>query len=70
MRWWADRVDPKSAPRRTSYSFTFELFQGIKFWDDGHGCPLWYHGEDDYQRAYTESGLVTPIGDDDAHSTH
>lgn len=55
LRRIADRLDPASEPRGMSYSFTFELGEGIRFRDDGRGCPLWYLGEDDYERAHTES---------------
>ncbi len=55
LRRWADRVDPRGAPRAVGYSFTFEPKEGIRFRDDGRGCPLWYLGDDDYERAHTEA---------------
>jgi hypothetical protein len=56
LRSIADRLDPAGAPRRmSSHSFTFERGEGIRFRDDGRGCPLWYLGDDDYQRAHEEA---------------
>lgn len=55
MRRWADRLDYPGAPKCTGYSFTFEHEQGIRFRDDGRGCPLWYLGDADYERAHTEA---------------
>ena len=55
MRKWADRIDDDGAPRRMSYSFTFQLHEGIRFHDDGRGCPLWRIGEEDYKRAWLEA---------------
>lgn len=59
LAWWlrclADRIDPDGAPRHMSYSFTFEDREGIRFRDDGKGCPLWYLGRDSYERAHAEA---------------
>lgn len=55
MRFAADRIDPVGAPRGTSYSFTFERGHGIRWRDDGKGCPIWYLGEADYRRAHIEA---------------
>lgn len=56
MRKWADRIDLHGAPRRTSWSFTFEHNdKGIQYRDDGKGCPLWYYGQDDFHKAFTDS---------------
>ena len=55
LRALADRVDPDGAPRHMSYSFTFEDREGIRFRDDGKGCPLWYLGRDSYERAHAEA---------------
>lgn len=55
MRKWADRIDHRGAPRYVGWSFTFEDREGIRFRDDGRGCPLWYLGEDDHERAHTEA---------------
>jgi hypothetical protein len=55
LRRIADRLDPDNAPRALSGSaFTFET-TGMRLRSDGRGCPLWYIGEDDYQRAHTEA---------------
>lgn len=60
LRCFADRVDPDNGPGGMSYSFTFELGEGIRFRDDGRGCPLWYLGAADYQRAHDEADKPAP----------
>jgi hypothetical protein len=59
LAWWlrclADRIDDAGAPKRTSYSFTFEDREGIRFRDDGRGCPLAFLGSADYERAHDEA---------------
>lgn len=61
LRRAADRLDPAGCPRRmSSASFTFEEDEGIRFRDDGRGCPLWYLGEDDYRRAHDEADRPAP----------
>jgi hypothetical protein len=56
LRRIADRLDPAGAPRGMSgFSFTFERGEGIRFREDGRGCPLWYLGDDDYERAHAEA---------------
>lgn len=55
LRFLADRIDHRSAPRCTGYSFTFEDGYGIRFRDDGRGCPIWYLGEDAFERAHDEA---------------
>jgi hypothetical protein len=55
MRFLADRIDPEGAPRAIGWSFTFERGKGIDFHNDRRGCRLWYYGQDDYERAHTES---------------
>jgi hypothetical protein len=55
LRRAADRIDPYGAPRYTSYSFTFERGEGIRFREDQKGCPLAYLGADDYERAHMEA---------------
>lgn len=56
LRRIADRLDDDGAPKGMScYSFTFENGEGIRFRDDGRGCPLWHLGKDDYERAHTEA---------------
>lgn len=57
IAWWlrclADRIDPKHAPRAMGWSFTF-TYDGVKFHRDNRGCPLWYLGWEDYDRAHRE----------------
>ena len=55
LRTLADRVDHEGAPKIMSYSFTFEDREGIRFRDDGRGCPLAYLGSDDYEQAHAEA---------------
>ncbi len=55
LRFLADRIDPAGAPRGTHWSFTFEQSEGVRFREDGRGCPIWYLGSGDYQRAHTEA---------------
>ncbi len=55
LRCLADRIDHAGAPKGMSYTFTFEDREGIRFRDDGRGCPLWYLGEGDYERAHAEA---------------
>lgn len=52
LRRIADRLDPVYAPRQTHCSFTFETGRGIVFHQDHRGCPIWYIGPDDYDRAH------------------
>lgn len=56
LRRVADRLDPAGAPRAMGFSFTFERGEGIRFRDDRRGCPIWYLGDDDYERAHDEAG--------------
>lgn len=55
LRRTADRISPESCPRNIHWSFTFEHEEGVRFREDGKGCPLWYLGEGDYERAHTEA---------------
>lgn len=55
MRRWADRMDPADAPRAIGWSFTFERGRGLVFNEQRRGCPLWYLGQDDYERAHAEA---------------
>lgn len=55
LRTIADRIDPDGAPRCTGWSFTFEQGQGIDFHRDRRGCPVWYLGMADYDRAHAEA---------------
>lgn len=55
LRRIADRIDYAGAPRAIGYTFTFEQGEGLRFREDGKGCPLWYLGDDDYERAHAEA---------------
>ncbi|WP_047892576.1 hypothetical protein [Micromonospora sp. RV43] len=55
LRFLADRIDDAGAPHAIGWSFTHERNVGIRFRNDGRGCPLWYLGEADYERAHTEA---------------
>jgi hypothetical protein len=55
LRRLADRIDDANAPRSTSHSFTFEAGRGFVVNDRGRGCPLWYMGDADYDRAHAEA---------------
>lgn len=55
LRFLADRIDHAGAPKTIGWRFTFEDHEGIRFRDDGRGCPLWYLGDADYERAHTEA---------------
>ena len=55
LRRLADRIDYAGAPKGMSYSFTFEDRVGIRFRADGRGCPLWYLGDADFERAHNEA---------------
>ena len=48
----AARIHRPSAFKRTHLSFEFVDGVGIVTNEDGHGCPLWYYGDDDYARAW------------------
>lgn len=55
LRRWADRIDHHGAPRALGRSFTFEPGRGIVFHEDSKtGCPLYYLGMDDYDRAHRD----------------
>jgi hypothetical protein len=56
LRRLADRIDPANTPRHMGYSFTMESGRGIVFNAEGRGCPLWYLGEADNARAWSEAG--------------
>jgi hypothetical protein len=56
LRRIADRIDLAGAPKAISYSFTFENKQGLVFREGTQqGCPLWYYGDADYERAHSEA---------------
>jgi hypothetical protein len=64
LRRIADRIDYAGAPKSIGWSFTIEDGKGIVFHQDRHqGCPLWYLGDADYERAHTESGIPLPAMD-------
>lgn len=60
LRELADRIDSNGAPKLMSYSFTFELREGIRFRSDGKGCPLAYLGDASYERAHDEADRPPP----------
>lgn len=60
LRFLADRIDRRGAPKAMGWRFTFELGEGIRFRDDGRGCRLWYLGDDDYDRAFSEADRRPP----------
>lgn len=48
------------APQAVGWSFTFEQGRpgrrgGVRWRDDGRGCPVWYLSNADYERAHTEA---------------
>ena len=55
LRRLADWIDPVGAPRLTHWTFTFERGEGVRFREDGRGCRVAYLGEEEYERAHTES---------------
>jgi hypothetical protein len=63
LRRWADRIDDAGAPHAIGWSFTFEHREGIRFREDGKGCPLWYLRTADYERAHTEADTSHAIVD-------
>jgi hypothetical protein len=54
LRRIADRLDYAGSPKLMSWSFTYELGEGIRFRRDGKGCPLAYLGDDAYERAHAD----------------
>ena len=53
LRYLADRIDPHGAPRFTGYHFRIVPGRGIVFEArTDRGCPLWYLGQDDYEKAH------------------
>lgn len=61
LRTLADRIDHAGAPKYMSYAFTFEMYRGIVVREGtGQGCPLWYYGDADYERAHDESDDPPP----------
>lgn len=60
MRRTADRLDHEGAPKITGWSITFEEREGIRFREDGKGCPLAYLGDASYERAHDEADRPPP----------
>lgn len=55
LRRLADRIDHHGAPRSIDWSFTFERGKGLVFHNDrGTGCPLYFLGMDEYEKAHRE----------------
>lgn len=52
LHFLADRLAPEDAYRSTGMTFEFVRNVGIEVNHEGHGCRLWYHGQDDYQKAF------------------
>lgn len=52
LRRKADRLDFEGAPKMTSWCFTFEPGFGLVFNQDGRGCPLWFMGDREYDKAH------------------
>lgn len=63
LRTYADRIDHRGAPKYINWSFTFEHGEGIRFRDDGQGCPLLYYGDDDYERAHNEADSAEKLAE-------
>jgi hypothetical protein len=63
VRGWlitiADRIAPDEAFRCTGFHFTFERNEGFVVNGDGRGCPLWYQGAADHDRAFTEGSAFS-----------
>ncbi len=56
LRFLADRLDPRSAPGCTGLHFRYDVAANKYVLDaTRRGCPVWYMGEDDYQRAWGPS---------------
>lgn len=60
LRRTADRIDYEGAPKCTGWSFTFVEGLGVQFNQDRRGCPLWYFGDRDYERAHDEAEVPLP----------
>jgi hypothetical protein len=56
MRKMADRIDHAGAPKLTHWTFTFELYRGMAFREDGKGCRVAYlGGDDEFDKAHTQA---------------
>lgn len=64
LRFLADRVHRPSAFKATSLRFHFETGAGCVVTDSGNvistedGCPLWYRGDADYEKAHEVSASL------------
>lgn len=62
LRHWADRIDHAGTPKCFGMTFTFERGRGIVLHGepgvtstDRKGCSLWYLGDAEYEKAWTEA---------------
>lgn len=64
LAWWlrclADRIDHAGAPKLMSWTFTFEVHEGIRFREDGKGCRLAYLGDGEYDKAHDQADKPPP----------
>lgn len=60
LRTLADRMDHEGAPKLTHWTWTFELYQGVKFREDGKGCRVAYLGDNEYEKAHAQSDRPPP----------
>jgi hypothetical protein len=60
LRKYADRIDDAGAPHAIGWTFTFELYEGVRFREDGKGCRLWYLGDENYEKAHAEADNPPP----------
>lgn len=63
LRRLADRLDRHGAPKATGLTLRFHDGRGAVIEWHGEGCPLWYLGDEDYERAHTAAerpGGVVP----------
>lgn len=59
LRDLADRIDHDGAPKLTHWTWTFELYRGAVFREDGRGCRVAYLG-DEYDKAHAEADNPPP----------
>lgn len=52
LGYLADRLAPEDAFRKTCISFEFVTHKGIVTNTEGHGCPLWYQGRANFEKAH------------------
>ena len=60
LRDFADRIDRDGAPKLTHWTWTFELGRGAVFREDGRGCRVAYLGDEEYEKAHTQSDRPPP----------